>query len=75
MGTALSSVATISHFGVAAGAAAVGVVEVGQPFEDPVEAVEAALERDNFMSAEEAKAWGLIDEVMAARPKADDTAK
>ena len=39
------------------------------------EKVEAALERDNFMSAEEAKAWGLIDEVMAARPKADDTAK
>ena len=39
------------------------------------EKVEAALERDNFMSASEAKAWGLIDEVMAARPKADDTAK
>jgi len=39
------------------------------------EKVEAALERDNFMSADEAKAWGLIDEVMAARPKADDTAK
>ncbi len=39
------------------------------------EKVEAALERDNFMSASEAKDWGLIDEVMAARPKADDTAK
>lgn len=39
------------------------------------EKVEAALERDNFMSAEEAKAWGLIDEVMVARPKADDTSK
>ena len=39
------------------------------------EKVEAALERDNFMSADEAKAWGLIDEVMAARPKADDTSK
>lgn len=39
------------------------------------EKVEAALERDYFMSAEEAKSWGLIDEVMAARPKADDTAK
>ena len=39
------------------------------------EKVEAALERDNFMSASEAKAWGLIDEVMMARPKADDTTK
>ena len=38
-------------------------------------AVEAALERDNFMSAEEAKAWGLIDEVMQARTKMDDTGK
>ena len=37
--------------------------------------VEAALERDNFMSADEAKAWGLIDEVMPARDKADDTTK
>lgn len=42
---------------------------------NPYEKVEAALERDNFMSADEAKAWGLIDEVMAARPKMDDTAK
>lgn len=39
------------------------------------EKVEAALERDNFMSAEEAKAWGLIDQVMAPRQKADDTGK
>lgn len=39
------------------------------------EKVETALERDYFMSADEAKSWGLIDEVMAARPKADDTAK
>ena len=37
--------------------------------------VEAALERDNFMSAEEAKAWGLIDEVMPARDKAEDAGK
>lgn len=37
--------------------------------------VEAALERDNFMSADEAKAWGLVDQVMAPRQKADDTAK
>jgi ATP-dependent Clp protease, protease subunit len=31
-------------------------------------AVDAALERDNFMSAEEAKTWGLIDEVYEKRP-------
>ena len=39
------------------------------------EAVEAALERDNFMSAEDAKAWGLIDEILEERGKADDTSK
>jgi ATP-dependent Clp protease protease subunit len=39
---------------------------------NPYDRVEAALERDNYMSAEEAKAWGLVDEVMVARPKADD---
>ena len=31
--------------------------------------VDTALERDNFMSAEEAKAWGLIDEVYEKRPE------
>jgi ATP-dependent Clp protease, protease subunit len=31
--------------------------------------VERALERDNFMSAEEAKAWGLIDDIMPPRDK------
>lgn len=39
------------------------------------ETVETALERDNFMSAEDAKAWGLIDEILADRGKADDTTK
>ena len=39
------------------------------------ETVEAALERDNFMSAEDAKAWGLIDEVLAPRGKVEDAAK
>jgi ATP-dependent Clp protease protease subunit len=34
--------------------------------------VEAALERDNFMSAEDAKEWGLIDEIVASRPR-DET--
>ena len=32
--------------------------------------IEAAMERDNFMSAEEAKAFGLIDEVVDQRPAA-----
>ena len=31
------------------------------------ETVEAALERDNFMSAEQAKDWGLIDEILESR--------
>ena len=39
------------------------------------ETVEAALERDNFMSAEDAKAWGLIDEILESRGKADDESK
>lgn len=33
--------------------------------------VEAALERDNFMSPEEAKEWGLIDEIVENRAKDD----
>jgi ATP-dependent Clp protease, protease subunit len=37
--------------------------------------VEAALERDNYMSAEEAKEWGLIDNILESRGKADDAAK
>ena len=35
-------------------------------------AVEAALERDNFMSAEEAKNWGLIDEILESRSGGDE---
>ena len=35
------------------------------------ETVEAALERDNFMSAEDAKAWGLIDDILDSRGKAE----
>jgi ATP-dependent Clp protease, protease subunit len=34
-----------------------------------LEAIEAAVERDNFMSPEEAKKFGLIDEVIIERPK------
>jgi ATP-dependent Clp protease, protease subunit len=37
--------------------------------------VEAALERDNYMSAEEAKEWGLIDTILENRGKMDDTTK
>jgi ATP-dependent Clp protease protease subunit len=40
-----------------------------------IEAVEAALERDNFMSAEDAKAWGLIDEILENRGKAEESTK
>jgi len=34
------------------------------------ESVEATLDRDHFMSAEEAKSWGLIDQVIEKRPEA-----
>lgn len=34
--------------------------------------VEKALDRDNFMSPEEAKDWGHIDEIVANREKGDD---
>jgi ATP-dependent Clp protease protease subunit len=34
-----------------------------------LEEVEQALERDNFMTADMAKAWGLIDQVMDKRPE------
>ncbi len=36
-----------------------------------LETIEKAMERDNFMSAEEAKNFGLIDEVVFARPKTE----
>ena len=34
----------------------------------PIEKVALAVERDNFMSAEEAKQFGLIDHVVEKRP-------
>ena len=37
--------------------------------------VEEALERDRFLSPEEAKDWGLIDEVVAPRGKAESEKK
>ncbi|MBM9594404.1 ATP-dependent Clp endopeptidase proteolytic subunit ClpP [Roseitranquillus sediminis] len=37
-----------------------------------LETVENALERDRFMSPEDAKAWGLIDEIVENRMKPDE---
>ena len=37
-----------------------------------LKAVESALDRDNFMSPQEAKDWGLVDEIVANRSKPDD---
>jgi ATP-dependent Clp protease protease subunit len=34
--------------------------------------IEKAMDRDNFMSADEAKKFGLIDHVVVDRPKSDD---
>ncbi|MFG1361586.1 ATP-dependent Clp protease proteolytic subunit [Xanthobacter pseudotagetidis] len=46
------------------------VKHTGQPFE----AIENALERDNFMTSDAAKEFGLIDSVIDKRPS-DDAAK
>jgi len=35
----------------------------------PLERIERDTERDHFMSAEEARAYGLVDQVIAARPR------
>ncbi|MDP9128359.1 MAG: ATP-dependent Clp endopeptidase proteolytic subunit ClpP [Pseudomonadota bacterium] len=40
-----------------------------------VEKIALAVERDNFMSAEEAKTFGLIDEVVTSRPSGSETEK
>jgi ATP-dependent Clp protease protease subunit len=34
--------------------------------------IEDALERDNFMTAEQAKAFGLIDKILDKRPVAEE---
>jgi ATP-dependent Clp protease protease subunit len=47
------------------------VTHTGQP----VEAIEAKLERDSYMSAEEARDWGLIDQVVDKRPATPDAPK
>jgi ATP-dependent Clp protease, protease subunit len=38
----------------------------------PIEVVEKALDRDTYMTAEEAKAFGLVDQVLARRPDSGD---
>ncbi len=46
------------------------VQHTGQDYET----VEAALERDNYMSPEKAKEWGLIDDIVEKRSTPDDAA-
>jgi ATP-dependent Clp protease protease subunit len=41
----------------------------------PVEAIEKALDRDYFLTAEEAKTFGIIDQVFTKRPPALDPTK
>jgi len=41
----------------------------------PLDVIQAAVERDKFMSPEEAKAFGLIDEVMKDRPPREEEIK
>ena len=41
----------------------------------PVEAIEKALDRDYFLTAEEAKTFGLLDQVFTKRPAALDPSK
>lgn len=37
-----------------------------------IETIEKAMDRDNFMSADEAKEFGLVDEVVSERPTTED---
>jgi ATP-dependent Clp protease protease subunit len=37
----------------------------------PLETIEKAMDRDNYMTSEEAKSFGLIDEIIERRPKDD----
>ena len=41
----------------------------------PIEAIERKLERDTYMSAEESRDFGLVDEVVENRPTAEDIAR
>jgi len=39
----------------------------------PLEAIERKLERDSYMSAEESRDFGIVDEVVESRPTPEDT--
>ena len=39
----------------------------------PMEKIEAAMDRDTFLEADEAKAFGLVDEVYEKRPQPADS--
>jgi ATP-dependent Clp protease protease subunit len=39
----------------------------------PIEAIERKLERDSYLSAEEARDFGIIDQVVESRPVSSDT--
>ncbi|MEX2454841.1 MAG: ATP-dependent Clp endopeptidase proteolytic subunit ClpP [Rhodospirillaceae bacterium] len=41
----------------------------------PITAIESAMERDKYMAPDEAKAFGIIDEVVMERPAAGDAPK
>ncbi len=41
----------------------------------PLDIIETAVERDRFMSPEEAKTFGIVDEVVTSRPRPDDGAE
>jgi len=38
----------------------------------PIEVIEKALDRDTYMTAEEAKAFGLVDQLMTRRPEGEE---
>jgi ATP-dependent Clp protease protease subunit len=40
----------------------------------PLNEIEAAMDRDTFLSADEAKAFGIVDQVFDKRPAATDSA-
>lgn len=40
-----------------------------------IDVIERSMERDNFMSADEAKEFGLVDEVVTERPKTGEDSK
>ncbi len=41
----------------------------------PLDVIEAAVERDKFLSPDDAKAFGIIDEVVTSRPPREDAKK